>query len=207
MRKAVVASLLKYLDTDTVWCALCLFFARWYRANHPPHTPASTRNSRRSLSRFKTLTGSRCSTGSAQRSTSKSKSTRVSSIRSSLTPPSSSSARSLPTTISSNWPVSLVANRLACEDMLTRPFARGSAFERAVLASKSYLIALALVEGHYSVDEAAKAAHVEVQSQIDRWGEVEDSEWFGSFLMISTMLIVSFAHVQQPTMWTIRTCG
>lgn len=51
-----------------------------------------------------------------------------------------------------------------------------TAFERAVLASKSYIIALALVEGHLSVDAAAKAAHVEVQSQIDRWGEVEDSE-------------------------------
>ncbi|GAA5868918.1 hypothetical protein JCM3774_006790 [Rhodotorula dairenensis] len=50
-----------------------------------------------------------------------------------------------------------------------------AAFERAVLASKSYLIALGLVEGFFSVDEAAKAAHVEVQSQIDRWGEVEDT--------------------------------
>ena len=44
-----------------------------------------------------------------------------------------------------------------------------------MLASKSYMIALALVEGHYSVDDAAMAAHVEVQSQINRWGEVEDS--------------------------------
>lgn len=44
-----------------------------------------------------------------------------------------------------------------------------------MLASKSYLISLALVEGHYTVDQAAKAAHVEVQSQIDRWGEVEDT--------------------------------
>ncbi|KAM0792369.1 hypothetical protein ACM66B_005049 [Microbotryomycetes sp. NB124-2] len=50
-----------------------------------------------------------------------------------------------------------------------------AAFERAVLASKSYLIALGLVEGHLTVDEAAKAAHVEVQSQIDKWGEVEDT--------------------------------
>ncbi|KDE04284.1 hypothetical protein MVLG_05312 [Microbotryum lychnidis-dioicae p1A1 Lamole] len=50
-----------------------------------------------------------------------------------------------------------------------------AAFERAVLASKSYLIALGLVEGHLSVDEAAKCAHVEVQSQINRWGEVEDT--------------------------------
>ncbi|GAA5905080.1 ATP synthase complex assembly protein ATP12 [Sporobolomyces salmoneus] len=50
-----------------------------------------------------------------------------------------------------------------------------AAFERAVLASKSYLIALGLVEGYFTVDEAAQAAHVEVQSQIDRWGEVEDT--------------------------------
>ncbi|GAA5968029.1 hypothetical protein JCM11641_003706 [Rhodosporidiobolus odoratus] len=50
-----------------------------------------------------------------------------------------------------------------------------AAFERAVLASKSYLIALGLVEGHLTADEAAKCAHVEVQSQIDRWGEVEDT--------------------------------
>lgn len=60
-----------------------------------------------------------------------------------------------------------------------------AAFERAVLASKSYLIALALIEGHYTVDDAAKAAHVEVQSQINKWGEVEDSEFccdcFGAF--------------------------
>jgi len=46
-----------------------------------------------------------------------------------------------------------------------------------VLASKSYLIALGLVEGFFTVDQAAQAAHVEVQSQIDRWGEVEDSKF------------------------------
>ncbi|CEQ39722.1 SPOSA6832_01249 [Sporobolomyces salmonicolor] len=55
-----------------------------------------------------------------------------------------------------------------------------AAFERAVLASKSYLVALGLVEGFLSADDAAHAAHVEVQSQINRWGEVEDSE--ASFL-------------------------
>lgn len=53
---------------------------------------------------------------------------------------------------------------------------RLAGFERAVMASKSYLIALGLAEGHLSVEQAAQAAHVEVQSQIDRWGEVEDSE-------------------------------
>jgi len=48
-------------------------------------------------------------------------------------------------------------------------------FERAVMASKSYIIALALAEGQITADEAAQASHVEVQSQIDRWGEVEDT--------------------------------
>ncbi|CAD6571992.1 MAG: ATP synthase complex assembly protein atp12 [Cyphobasidiales sp. Tagirdzhanova-0007] len=50
-----------------------------------------------------------------------------------------------------------------------------AAFERAVMASKSYIIALGLLEGQLSADAAAQAAHVEVQSQIERWGEVEDT--------------------------------
>lgn len=50
-----------------------------------------------------------------------------------------------------------------------------AAFERAVLSSKSFIISLALVEGHLSVEDAALATHVEVQSQIERWGEVEDT--------------------------------
>lgn len=43
------------------------------------------------------------------------------------------------------------------------------------MASKSYIIGLGLAEGHLTVEQAAQAAHVEVQSQIERWGEVEDS--------------------------------
>ncbi|EJU05482.1 ATP12-domain-containing protein [Dacryopinax primogenitus] len=50
-----------------------------------------------------------------------------------------------------------------------------AALERAVYATKSFLIALALVEGRITAEEAAQAAHVEVNSQIERWGEVEDS--------------------------------
>ena len=42
-------------------------------------------------------------------------------------------------------------------------------------ASKSMIIAMALVKGHLSVEEAARAAQVEVMSQIQNWGEVEDS--------------------------------
>ncbi|KZV92840.1 ATP12-domain-containing protein [Exidia glandulosa HHB12029] len=47
--------------------------------------------------------------------------------------------------------------------------------ERAVYASKSLIVALALVRGRITPEEAAQAAHVEVLSQIQRWGEVEDS--------------------------------
>jgi ATP synthase F1 complex assembly factor 2 len=50
-----------------------------------------------------------------------------------------------------------------------------SAIERATYASKSLIIALALVKKYLTVEQAAHAACVEVNSQIERWGEVEDS--------------------------------
>jgi len=50
-----------------------------------------------------------------------------------------------------------------------------AAFERAVQASKSFVIALALCRGRLTADEAAQASHVEVRSQIETWGEVEDT--------------------------------
>ncbi|RUS34880.1 hypothetical protein BC938DRAFT_478044 [Jimgerdemannia flammicorona] len=49
-----------------------------------------------------------------------------------------------------------------------------SAFERACMTSKSFLVALALVKRAVMVEEAARAAQVEVNSQIQRWGMVED---------------------------------
>lgn len=48
--------------------------------------------------------------------------------------------------------------------------------ERATYATKSFIIALALVRQHLTVEQASLAAQVEVASQIQRWGEVEDSE-------------------------------
>lgn len=51
-----------------------------------------------------------------------------------------------------------------------------AAFEKAVMSSKSFLIGLALVKGAWTVEQAAQAAHVEMNAQIDRWGEVEDSK-------------------------------
>ncbi|EJD46058.1 ATP12-domain-containing protein [Auricularia subglabra TFB-10046 SS5] len=50
-----------------------------------------------------------------------------------------------------------------------------TALERAVYSSKSLIIALALVLGRLNPEQAAQAAHVEVSSQVQRWGEVEDS--------------------------------
>ncbi|TIB82692.1 ATP12-domain-containing protein [Wallemia mellicola] len=50
-----------------------------------------------------------------------------------------------------------------------------AAFERIAMHTKSFLIALAVVDGHLSIEDASQAARVEVLSQIARWGEVEDS--------------------------------
>jgi len=50
-----------------------------------------------------------------------------------------------------------------------------AAMERATYATKSFIIALSLVKGHRTVEQAALAAQVEVSSQIERWGEVEDT--------------------------------
>ncbi|KAJ1984814.1 chaperone [Dimargaris verticillata] len=50
-----------------------------------------------------------------------------------------------------------------------------AAFERAVLHTKSFLLGLALVNRMISAEEAAKAAQVEVLSQIKQWGYVEDT--------------------------------
>ncbi|KAI9190595.1 uncharacterized protein BJ171DRAFT_557705 [Polychytrium aggregatum] len=50
-----------------------------------------------------------------------------------------------------------------------------AAFERAVLHSKSFFLALALLSRKIDCDFAARAARLEVWEQIRLWGEVEDS--------------------------------
>ncbi|KAK9763240.1 ATP synthase mitochondrial F1 complex assembly factor 2 [Basidiobolus ranarum] len=50
-----------------------------------------------------------------------------------------------------------------------------SAFERATLSSKSFIISLALLKRQLSVEAAATASRVEVLSQIKQWGLVEDT--------------------------------
>lgn len=52
-----------------------------------------------------------------------------------------------------------------------------AAFEKAVMSSKSFLIGFALVKNGVSVENAARAAHVEMTHQMERWGEVEDSKY------------------------------
>lgn len=55
--------------------------------------------------------------------------------------------------------------------------------ERAVYTTKSFMIALALVHKRITAEQAAKASHVEVASQIERWGEVEDCEYAAQFIL------------------------
>ncbi|KAJ1759437.1 chaperone [Coemansia sp. RSA 1807] len=50
-----------------------------------------------------------------------------------------------------------------------------AALERAVMTAKSFLIALALVEQHVSVEDAACAAQVEATAQTQLWGELENA--------------------------------
>lgn len=71
------------------------------------------------------------------------------------------------------------------------------ALERATYSSKSFLIGLALVLEKVTVEEAALASTVEVSSQIQRWGEVEDCE---SEYIVSTIAYFCL----QPTTWTTK---
>jgi len=50
-----------------------------------------------------------------------------------------------------------------------------AAMERVTFTTKSFIIALALVHGRINAEQAALASQVEVASQIERWGEVEDT--------------------------------
>ncbi|CAO1626149.1 unnamed protein product [Sympodiomycopsis kandeliae] len=56
---------------------------------------------------------------------------------------------------------------------------RLSALEKCLHLTKSLYLSLALLEGHLSVEDAMHAAWVEQKSQIETWGEVEDSHDVG----------------------------
>ncbi|KAG9051111.1 hypothetical protein FS837_011957 [Tulasnella sp. UAMH 9824] len=59
-----------------------------------------------------------------------------------------------------------------------------AALERSVYSTKSFLAGFALVKGHLSVDDLANVAQVEVLSQIETWGEVEDSDLVRAVLVL-----------------------
>lgn len=66
--------------------------------------------------------------------------------------------------------------------------------ERATYTTKSFIIAIALVEKRLTVEQAARAAQAEVNSQIERWGEVEDSKcpfWTRVYIPVLTSIFSS----------------
>ena len=60
-----------------------------------------------------------------------------------------------------------------------------TAMERVTLTTKSFIIALAVVHGRINAEQAALASQVEVASQIERWGEVEDCTYIYFFVQPS----------------------
>ena len=68
--------------------------------------------------------------------------------------------------------------------------------ERVTYVTKSFLIALALVKRHLTAEQASQAAHVEVSSQIQRWGEVEDSK--STALILNPRMVINSASFWEP---------
>ena len=73
--------------------------------------------------------------------------------------------------------------------------------ERVTFTTKSFIIALALVHGRINAEQAALASQVEVASQIERWGEVEDCTY--ARRSVHPTRLTSDA---QPTTLTTMTC-
>jgi chaperone required for assembly of F1-ATPase len=66
--------------------------------------------------------------------------------------------------------------------------------ERATYTTKSFIIALALVKRHLTVEQASLAATVEVCSQIERWGEVEDSTLINDTINRTLTICIPLQH-------------
>jgi ATP synthase F1 complex assembly factor 2 len=78
-----------------------------------------------------------------------------------------------------------------------------TAMERVTFTTKSFIIALALVHGHITAEQAALASQVEVASQIERWGEVEDCTYI-YFFAIPT---IPTSETQLTTLTTMTCDG
>lgn len=81
-----------------------------------------------------------------------------------------------------------------------------SALERIIRSSKSFLIGVRLLESvkvgkeyEFGAVEAAEAAEVEVKSQTERWGEVEDTHDVDHADLRKTLASVACAVVKDDT--------
>lgn len=66
--------------------------------------------------------------------------------------------------------------------------------ERVTFTTKSFIIAFALVHGHIGAEQASLTSQVEVTSQIERWGEVEDCMYAHRFCASNVTEIRHPAH-------------
>lgn len=73
-----------------------------------------------------------------------------------------------------------------------------AALEKALHLTKSLYLSLAIIENHLTVEEAMDAAWVEQKSQIETWGEVEDSHDVGWAELGRELGAVRVAAAQQP---------
>ncbi len=168
-------ALFKYLDTDTIWY-------RTSPLNNYPHYLthdglAFTRSIPSPSCVYKRITGIPCSAG------------RVIPLTSSFSPPTpyysmlsqkrrrKSSINCFRVSIPGKWPV---AYHLSFS-ISSINYVLWTAMERVTFTTKSFIIALALVHGRINAEQAALASQVEVASQIERWGEVEDCTYTLTF--------------------------
>lgn len=159
-RGQVIEGLHKYLDTDTIWCGRHLSALM-------PQLPRARAGVPRTAAEPALATSDRLDQLDVRRQHS---CIRQRPVQHEANGRDASQARRSPRAVrrmAAGWHV------------LRRSLLTRAAFERAVLSTKSFLIALGITQGRLTVEQAAQCAHVEVQSQIDRWGEVEDSSCRG----------------------------
>ena len=195
-RADVRNALFKYLDTDTIWYSTLLLTN--YTHSSDTRGIAFTRTIPSPLCVSKRTTGIPCSPG------------RVIPSTSSFSPPTlyysmlsqkrrkRGSTKCFRVLIPGKWPVAyqfIVQSHRSCKYVLW------TAMERVTFTTKSFLIALALVHGRINAEQAALASQVEVASQIERWGEVEDC----TFVHLSVPPTRPTSDTQLTTL-TIMTC-
>ena len=166
-RAEVREALLKYLDTDTIWCVFIPFSK--YLAEC---SPSFFHNNPEPLERLQTkhwvpLLDWARTNFNVQLNVS-------ASILSAAQPTATREKFRKVIESFDQWEMAGLSNSF--QDLKRLFIKEFIAMERATYGSKSLIIALALIKNHLTVEEAALASTVEVNSQIERWGEMEDSE-------------------------------